>query len=69
MSGTFPNASDLYSFILDPIRVTHRQHLHLTLIQDHHTRISVILLFHLILGIDAFPLNLWVRNKTEMRNF
>lgn len=32
--------------------------LHLTVVEDDHTGVSVVLLLHLVFGIDALPLDL-----------
>lgn len=37
--------------------------LHLTVVENDHTGVSVVLLLHLVFGIDALPLDLRTRKK------
>lgn len=39
--------------------------LHLTVVENDHTGVSVVLLLHLVFGIDALPLDLGTRKKTQ----
>lgn len=40
--------------------------LHLTVVENDHTGVSVVLLLHLVFGIDALPLDLGTRKNTNI---
>lgn len=40
--------------------------LHLTVVENDHTGVSVVLLLHLVFGIDALPLDLGTRKSTNI---
>lgn len=40
--------------------------LHLTVVENDHTGVSVVLLLHLVFGIDALPLDLGTRKNTNV---
>lgn len=38
--------------------------LHLTVVENDHAGVSVVLLLHLVFGVDALPLDLGTRTNT-----